>query len=596
MKRQFKLLACLLVVIAMVFTLASCELIDKLLGKDTHEHSFVDGKCDCGEEDPDYVPHEHEFVDGRCECGEEDPDYVPAGNTIDVVVTDTYVWDDEYTFTATESGAYTFTVPAGLGFSRKDVAEVYGPANVDYYENEEGASFTLNLPADYVLTFLVGSTTRGEYTIQWTFEAAEVDPEACIHAFREDYWNEENVSATCEEEGRKVYICVFCDETKTETLPVDTVNGHDYNVVEGTYVAPTCEEDGYGEYLCSICEDLDERVIDHTVYGSHDYETDEETYVEPTCEEDGYQKLICSVCQDVIEETLYADSAYHDYEYTSNGCVAVCSVCDTVTLEAEIDATETTYGISIYENFMGNPFISIFDYNYDVSLAYAYTYELVDGVYVLTLSDPYENGDELGLLSATATITPVYGGLYIKFVLEDETVLEFNNDSHTEHTFVLGKCECGETTAVEKLDIATLKTGDKVVIGADAYSKLLSMVKTGYYNVGVDYSETNFDNVTNDEIFVVTVNDDDTYSFTSVSGKVLAMAASNNSLNDTGANDDWAITAVSGATNEYYVKNTVRGTYLEWYNSKNNWSTYNSNSDAQFEISFYLVEAAATEA
>ena len=42
-----------------------------------HEHSFVDGKCECGEDDPSYVPpHEHEFVDGMCVCGEEDPDYV----------------------------------------------------------------------------------------------------------------------------------------------------------------------------------------------------------------------------------------------------------------------------------------------------------------------------------------------------------------------------------------------------------------------------------------------------------------------------------------------------------------------------------------
>ena len=42
-----------------------------------HEHEFVDGKCECGEEDPNYVPpHEHEFVNGKCECGEEDPNYV----------------------------------------------------------------------------------------------------------------------------------------------------------------------------------------------------------------------------------------------------------------------------------------------------------------------------------------------------------------------------------------------------------------------------------------------------------------------------------------------------------------------------------------
>lgn len=35
-----------------------------------HEHTFVEGKCECGAEDPDYdPPHEHKFVEGKCECG-----------------------------------------------------------------------------------------------------------------------------------------------------------------------------------------------------------------------------------------------------------------------------------------------------------------------------------------------------------------------------------------------------------------------------------------------------------------------------------------------------------------------------------------------
>ena len=43
-----------------------------------HEHKFVEGKCECGESDPNYVPpHVHEFVEGECACGESDPNYVP---------------------------------------------------------------------------------------------------------------------------------------------------------------------------------------------------------------------------------------------------------------------------------------------------------------------------------------------------------------------------------------------------------------------------------------------------------------------------------------------------------------------------------------
>ena len=49
-----------------------------LIEKIKHVHEFKEGKCECGETDPNYVvPHEHNFVDGTCECGETDPNYVP---------------------------------------------------------------------------------------------------------------------------------------------------------------------------------------------------------------------------------------------------------------------------------------------------------------------------------------------------------------------------------------------------------------------------------------------------------------------------------------------------------------------------------------
>ena len=80
----------------------TCELV-----KDKETHEFVEGVCECGYEDPNYVPpHEcefeetlskdathhwyackddtcelvkdkeaHEFVEGVCECGYEDPSY-----------------------------------------------------------------------------------------------------------------------------------------------------------------------------------------------------------------------------------------------------------------------------------------------------------------------------------------------------------------------------------------------------------------------------------------------------------------------------------------------------------------------------------------
>ena len=38
-----------------------------------HEHGFIEGKCECGELDPNYVPpHIHEYIDGVCSCGKLD--------------------------------------------------------------------------------------------------------------------------------------------------------------------------------------------------------------------------------------------------------------------------------------------------------------------------------------------------------------------------------------------------------------------------------------------------------------------------------------------------------------------------------------------
>ena len=84
MKKRFAIIALILVI--SILTLSSCDTISKLPvigdllggGEAPHEHSFVDGKCECGESDPNYQPpHEHNFVEGKCECGESDPNYQP---------------------------------------------------------------------------------------------------------------------------------------------------------------------------------------------------------------------------------------------------------------------------------------------------------------------------------------------------------------------------------------------------------------------------------------------------------------------------------------------------------------------------------------
>ena len=157
------------------------------------------------------------------------------------------------------------------------------------------------------------------------------------------------------------------------------------------------------------------------------------------------------------------------------------------------------------------------------------------------------------------------------------------------HKFVDSKCEnCEEQFVAPVGDwtlVTEIKNGDNVLIGAPAYNKLLSAVKTGFYNKGIDYSVDDFSNVTDAEIFVVTDNGDGTYTFTSLTGDVIALAASYSSLNADGQHKSWSL--VDKGNGLFLLKNTGRNTYLEWYASKNNWSTYTAGNTKEYELSFY---------
>ncbi|MBR2971801.1 MAG: hypothetical protein IKC61_02600 [Clostridia bacterium] len=160
------------------------------------------------------------------------------------------------------------------------------------------------------------------------------------------------------------------------------------------------------------------------------------------------------------------------------------------------------------------------------------------------------------------------------------------------HTFIDSKCHCGAEyvdTTTEWFLTTELKNGDLVLIGAPAYGKLLSAEKvnaTSYYNKGVNYTADDFSNVTDAEIFVVTVNEDGTYTFTSLTGDVIALAASYSSLNKDGEHKSWALTDRGDGT--FLMKNTGRNLYLEWYSSKDNWSTYSAGNTNEYYLSFYV--------
>ena len=87
-------------------------------------------------------------------------------------------WEDKYTFTANESGKYTFTLPVGLGFvfEGADTPE-YDPFHPVYADqNEHTVEFTLAKGES--VTFFVGAEEKGVFAIKVAFEAsATPDPD-----------------------------------------------------------------------------------------------------------------------------------------------------------------------------------------------------------------------------------------------------------------------------------------------------------------------------------------------------------------------------------------------------------------------------------
>ena len=125
-------------------------------------------------------------------------------------------------------------------------------------------------------------------------------------------------------------------------------------------------------------------------------------------------------------------------------------------------------------------------------------------------------------------------------------------------------------------ELSMLKDGDKVVIFNPSAKKALSVNSAGkeYYRAGVDVTLENTNNLTgykSTELWTVGIKDGK-YTFTSADGKKLSMGASYASIPLNDVNTEWNIE--SAATEGcFYIKNAVRGNYLEWYAEKDNFST-----------------------
>ena len=141
-------------------------------------------------------------------------------------------------------------------------------------------------------------------------------------------------------------------------------------------------------------------------------------------------------------------------------------------------------------------------------------------------------------------------------------------------------------------DLTTLQNGDKVVVFNPANKKALSSVYNGFYNTGVDVELTGgkLTGYTNAELWTVNRTESGAYTFSTADGKKLSMDEKYSSTPLDKANVDWELSAAATA-NCFYIKNVGRGSYLEWFAEKNNWSSYGTigSNEALFAQQLYLV-------
>ncbi len=141
-------------------------------------------------------------------------------------------------------------------------------------------------------------------------------------------------------------------------------------------------------------------------------------------------------------------------------------------------------------------------------------------------------------------------------------------------------------------DLTTLQDGDTVVVFNPANGKTLSTEYNSFYNKGTDVTLTDgkLEGFTAADKWTLGVNADGTYTFATADGKKLAMGAKFTSTPLDEVNQSWKITPA--ATKDcFYIQNTVRNNYIEWYADKGNWSSYYNigNNEALFAQQLYLV-------
>ena len=190
-------------------------------------------------------------------------------------------------------------------------------------------------------------------------------------------------------------------------------------------------------------------------------------------------------------------------------------------------------------------------------------------------------------------------------IASNNTTLQYNAAATNGTRFRYYKSENQQPVALYKLstvparesgivtDLTTLQNGDKVVVFNPANKKALSSVYNGFYNTGVDVELTGgkLTGYTDAELWTVNRTESGAYTFSTADGKKLSMDTSYSSTPLDKANVDWELSAAATA-DCFYIKNVGRGSYLEWYAEKNNWSAFGTigSNEALFAQAFFKIQ------
>ena len=212
----------------------------------------------------------------------------------------------------------------------------------------------------------------------------------------------------------------------------------------------------------------------------------------------------------------------------------------------------------------------------------------------VTSSDANYAGAMIGLIRSDNNTYDI-SNTYVYITTVNGTVASTVEDVYgAAEDAVLKGTDTVTVVAKEEAPSIPLTNGMQVVIYNPANKKALSSQPASagsYYQKGVNVTlaDGKLTGFADTEIWTVVANEDGTYSFEQ-GGKKIAMQDSFSSMSLGAANDKWEVIALGDGL--FNIKNVKRGNFIEWYASKNNWSTYTSSNaatDPLFQLAFFEV-------